>query len=140
MIVQGNDIDAAHGTEQTTQHPRTVLLVDDKDDSRILLKWFLESFGFVVQPARGAAQALRMFNDKLHDVVLTDNSMPGMSGSEMAHVIKLRSPTTPVLMYTGEKPEDTSCLDVVILKPSHLLVLKEALDKLFTEKAPPPAD
>jgi len=42
-----------------------------------------------------------LFDPKLHDVVLTDNSMPGMTGAEMAHIIKLPLACTPVLMYTG---------------------------------------
>jgi CheY-like chemotaxis protein len=78
-----------------------------------------------------------MFDPKLHDLVLTDNSMPGMSGAEMAHVIKLRSPSTPVLMYTGRPPEDQSCLDLVIQRPTHLLKLKEAVDRLLTQAANP---
>jgi len=132
-----------HGTEQRAeggvQHPRarTVLLVDDKHDSRITLKWFLDTFGYVVQPARSASEALTLFDPFLHDLVLTDNSMPGMTGAEMSHIIKMRSPHTPVLMYTGEPPADQSCLDIVIQKPAHLMELKNALDKLFVEHPGP---
>jgi hypothetical protein len=34
-------------------------------------------------------------------------------------------------MYTGVAPENLSCLDKVILKPAHLLELKEAIDVLL---------
>jgi len=66
--------------------------------------------------------------------VVTDNSMPGMTGAEMAHVIKMRSSSTPVLMYSGNPPDDRSCLDVVIQRPTHLLTLKEAVDKLLVAR------
>jgi len=54
-----------------------------------------------------------------------------MTGVEMAHVIKLRSPSTPVLMHTGQPPDVRSCLDFVIQKPAHLLALKEAAERLI---------
>ena len=110
---------------------KTVLLVDDGDDSRVTTKWFLANFGFAVDSVRSAEEALALFDPKLHDVVVTDNSMPGMTGAEMAHVIKLRSPSTPVLMYTGLAPVDQTCVDLVIQRPTHMLSLKDAVDKLL---------
>ena len=96
---------------------------------------FLNNFGFEVDSAGSASEALARFNPGLHDLVLTDNSMPGMTGSEMAHIIKLRSPATPVVMCTGNPPSDTTSIDVVIAKPTHLLAIKDAVDKLLGEKA-----
>ena len=113
---------------------KTILLVDDGDDIRVTTKWFLTSFGFAVDAARTAEEALALFNPAIHDVVVTDNSMPGMTGAEMAHVIKMRSPSTPILMYSGKPPDNRSCLDVVIQRPTHLLTLKDAVDKLLTTK------
>ncbi len=111
--------------------PRGILLVDDSDDARLTTKWFLSSFGYSVDTARDPAEALKMFDPAVHDAVVTDNSMPGMSGAEMAHIIKLRSPKTRVMMYSGQPPADTSCLDVVLQRPAHLLSLREALRELM---------
>jgi len=113
---------------------RTILLVDDADECRITTKWFLANFGYTVDTVRSAEEALALFNPAIHDLVITDNSMPGMTGAEMAHVIKLRSPSTPVLMYTGHPPEDRSCVDVVVQRPTHFLTLKDAADKLLADK------
>jgi CheY-like chemotaxis protein len=113
---------------------KTVLVVDDTDVNRITTKWFLSSFGYAVVCARSAEDALAIFNPDIHDAVVTDNSMPCMSGSEMAHIIKLRSPSTPVLMVSGSPPEDRSRLDFVAQKPVHLMVLKNALDALLKRK------
>ncbi len=109
----------------------TVLLVDDRDDCRLTTKWFLGNFGYTVDSVRDVESALAVFDPRVHDIVVTDNSMPGMSGLELAHVIKLRSPATPILMYTGQPPEDRSCLDLVIQRPAHLLELKHGLEKLL---------
>lgn len=115
---------------------RTVLLVEGRDDSRLITKWFLGTFGFVVECVRNAEEALAVFDSKVHDLVITDNSMPGMSGVEMAHVIKLRSPRTPVLMCTGHVPDDTSCVDLAFERPVHLLQIKDAAERLIAEKTP----
>ena len=123
--------------DPTPSHVKTVLLVDDVDESRIVAKWFLSYFGYVVDSVRSAEEALGVFDPKVHDAVLTDNSIPGMTGVEMAHILKLRSPSTPVIMHTGSPPEDRSCLDFVVQKPVHLLEIKEALDKLLAEVPPP---
>jgi CheY-like chemotaxis protein len=113
---------------------KTILLVDDEDDCRVTTKWFLANFGYAVDSARGAEEALALFDPRVHDLIVTDNSMPGMTGGEMAHIIKLRSPATPVLMYTALPPDERSCLDAVVQRPTHLLALKEAVDRLLTDK------
>lgn len=113
---------------------KIVLLVDDDVDTRLLTKMFLNNFGYEVDSTDSAGEALARFNPGLHDIVLTDNSMQGMTGGEMAHIIKLRSPSTPVLMCTGNPPNDRSSIDVVITKPTHLLAIKDALDKLLGSK------
>ena len=119
-------------------HPslQTILLVDDVDDCRLTTKWFLCSFGYAVEAVRSAEEALALFDSKTHDVVVTDNSMPGMSGAEMAHIIKLRSPVTPVVMYSGTMPQDRSCVDLIILRPAHLLGLKDAIENVLQQNPP----
>jgi CheY-like chemotaxis protein len=112
----------------------TVLIVDDDIDIRLLTKVFLNNFGYEVDCANSAGEALARFNPSLHDLVLTDNSMPGMTGGEMAHIIKMRSPSTPVVMCSGNPPHDCTSIDVVIKKPTYLLAIKDAIDKLVAAK------
>jgi CheY-like chemotaxis protein len=117
---------------------KTVLIVDDDDDTRILTKMFLNNFGYEVESANSTSEALARFDPSLHDVVLTDNSMEGMTGGEMAHIIKMRSPGTPIVMCTGSPPSDCSPIDVVIKKPTFLLAIKDAIDKLVVARTPLP--
>jgi len=60
---------------------------------------------FVVHAFSNAQDALVHFDPRIHDLVVTDNSMAMMTGAEMAQIIKLRSPATPVLMYSGHPPK-----------------------------------
>jgi DNA-binding NtrC family response regulator len=115
---------------------KTILLVDDEDACRVTTRWFLTNFGYAVDAVRTAEEALALFNPAIHDLVVTDNAMLGMTGAEMAHVIKRQSPSTLVLMYTGHPPDDRSCLDWVVQRPTHLLTLKDAVDKLLADKGP----
>jgi CheY-like chemotaxis protein len=110
---------------------KTILLVDDCRATRLMTKWFLDYTGYIVHTFSDAQDALAQFNPKIHDLVVTDNSMSPMTGAEMAHIIKMRSPATPVLMYTGAAPEDQSCLDAVVQRPAPLPILKDAIDKLL---------
>lgn len=110
---------------------KTILLVDDASESRILAKWFLSTFDYVVHSAANAEDALARFDPTVHSLVLTDNSMPGMSGREMASIIKQRSPATPIIMFTGNPPVNLNCVDLVIQKPAHLLNVKHAIDRFI---------
>jgi CheY-like chemotaxis protein len=110
---------------------KTILLVDDNIDTRVLTKMFLNNFGYEVDSVDSGVTALKQFDPEVHSLVLTDNSMPELTGGEMAHLIKQRSPLTPVLMCTGHPPNDCSAIDLVIAKPTHLLAIKDAISKLL---------
>jgi len=120
--------------KETSTAVKTILVVNDDDESRVLLKFFLDNVGYAVDLAQNAEEGLSRFDRNLHDLVLTDNTMPGMSGSEMAHIIKLRSPATPVIMFTGNPPTDRSAVDFMITKPAHLIEIKEAVEKCLAPK------
>ena len=111
---------------------RTILLVDDSDVCRITTEWFLANLGYEVHSVGSAEEALQLFDPTTHDLLVTDNSMPGMTGAQMTHVIKMRSPSTPIIMYTSAPPIDHYCVDVVIKRPTHLLVLRDAVRRLLT--------
>jgi len=112
--------------------PRTILLVDDSHEARFITKMFLANFGFIVHSFSTAEDALTYFDGEVHDLVVTDNTMAGMTGEEMAHVIKMRSPSTPVVMYSGSRPADCSCVDSIVAKPASLASLKEVVDQLLS--------
>jgi CheY-like chemotaxis protein len=113
---------------------KNVLLVDDSVVCLVAIKRYLERSGYTVETVTCAEEALAVFDPKLHDLVLTDNQMPGMSGAELARILKQRCPSTPVLMLTGAPPEDRSWLDGLVGKSEQLLNLKVAIEKLQAEK------
>lgn len=117
----------AGGQLTVSPHPREVLLVDDNNETRLATKWFLSFLGCRVHSMRSSEQALALFDPSIHEVIVTDNSLAGMTGTELARAIRARSPATAIIMYTGRAPKDESCLDMVIRKPTHVLSLRDAV-------------
>ncbi len=78
-----------------------VLVVDDELSMREFLSILLEREGYDVTVAGSAEEALRFMETALFDLVLSDVSMPGLSGIELLARIKEHSPDTAVLMLTA---------------------------------------
>ena len=116
--------------------PKFVLLVAPDDATRHTAKWTLTDFGYLVDMTRSAEEALTLFDPALHDVVVTADAMPGISGAELAHIIKLRSPRTPVVLLARRAaPADRSCLDAVLEKGARAWGLVDVLQKLLAARA-----
>jgi CheY-like chemotaxis protein len=58
--------------------PRKILVVEDYDDSRLLMKFMLESHGYEVDEARDGREALESCENYPPDLILMDMSMPVM--------------------------------------------------------------
>lgn len=85
--------------QANSQH--SLLLVDDEEDIRDVLRLPLEDLGYRVLTADNAGTALSVFNQEKPAVVLTDIKMPGMDGIELLQKIKHECPETEVIMITG---------------------------------------
>lgn len=66
----------------------TILVVDDQDDNRNLLRTFLEKGGFEVVEARNGSQALMQLSTDLPDLMLLDIVMPELDGYEVCRRLK----------------------------------------------------
>ena len=78
-----------------------ILVVDDEDHVRDLLRDILESEGYQVGLASGGREALSLINEDAFDAVFTDLGMQGMSGWELAHAIRERDRLMPLAVITG---------------------------------------
>ena len=100
-----------------------ILVVDDEEGVRELLRDLLEGEGFRVYLAPGSREALSLFEVHQFDGVFTDVGMPGMSGWELAHAIRQRNETIPIAVITGwgeavgSNEQKEARVDWVIAKP-----------------------
>jgi DNA-binding NtrC family response regulator len=76
-----------------------VLLADDKESVLELLATLLASYD--ITRASDGAQALRLVESQIFDVVVTDIRMPGADGHEVLKAVQSYSPESPVVMLTA---------------------------------------
>lgn len=95
-----------------------ILCVDDETIPRTLRKLILEKQGYEVIVATSAMEALEILKTSRFDLVLTDQMMPGMSGTDLTKRIKSATPRMPVIIISGmnELPLDSHHADRFISK------------------------
>ncbi len=78
------------------------LLVDDEDAVRMTAADMLEDIGYLVIQVSSAEEALSLIDaGREIDVLITDHLMSGMSGAELAHIVRSRHPALPILIVSG---------------------------------------
>lgn len=88
---------------------RSVVLVDDAADVRMLLQVLLELEGFTVTAAADGPAGLAAVRAARPDVVLLDVQLPGMDGTEVLRHLRDDPATAglPVVLLTGAPAQDT---------------------------------
>lgn len=114
-----------------------ILCVDDEPNSLVLRKLVLEKAGYRVLPASSAAQALEVFSREKVDLVLSDQLMPGGTGTELAKKIKNVSPDLPVIVISGvnEVPPDADSADMFMSKVEGPQAMCEKISSLLNPNA-----
>ncbi len=89
-------------SDKTTPMPTAeILLVEDKDSLRQMLRLTLQNAGHSVDEARDGAEARRKLNDTRYNLVLTDLKMPRADGLEVLRAAKSADSDTAVIMLTA---------------------------------------
>lgn len=117
-----------------------ILLVDDEPSVSRAIKMLLEYDGYKVSVADSGESALALFAREPFDIVITDFSMFGMNGGELAARIKQLRPEQLIILATASiyKLEKTNSpirtVDFVLDKPFGLKELREAIAYVKTPK------
>ncbi|MEO8361550.1 MAG: EAL domain-containing protein [Vicinamibacteria bacterium] len=114
----------------------TILVVDDDDDVRFVVADSLRQAGFRVEEAETGAVALqKLSRDSAADAVISDISMPGLSGVEMLRMIRSRDLDIPVVLLTG-RPSLETAIEAVeggalryLRKPAATAEIVETMDQ-----------
>ena len=98
-------IDRRHETEQKAEDIR-ILFVEDEDSVRTFAIRALQKKGYEVIGCNSAENALEQLeNDKDFDLLITDMVMPGMSGAELAGIVREKIPGIKILLASGYSEE-----------------------------------
>jgi CheY-like chemotaxis protein len=116
------------------------LVVEDEEGARMALAKILETYGHDVTAVEDGEAALAALDDGgVFDIVLTDLTLPGMSGWEVASEIRHRSPDVPVVVLSGwdidknDKNIAQSGVSMVLSKPVKVREMLSAVGKLLVK-------
>ena len=91
---------------------QTILIVDDEEPIRQLLKYNLEREGYTTFQAANGLQALEKARSEKIDLIILDLMLPDMSGLDICRILKNDAKTTciPIVMVTA-KTEDADIVN-----------------------------
>jgi DNA-binding response OmpR family regulator len=109
--------------QRLTGPPKRILVVDDDNSIRQLSTEMLVQAGFAVDAAIDGAAGWEALQAKQYDLMITDNSMPKVSGVELVKLLRSKNPILPIIMASGAAPTEEMRrnpwldISVILLKP-----------------------
>ncbi len=118
---------------------KTILVVDDYEDTRILIKFLLEELGYQVVEAKDGWKAVESVKRQVPDLILMDMALPlvnGISATKLIREFKEAS-KTPIIAFTAsgrhiyQQAIDAGCNDFID-KPIDIEKLELMLKQYLT--------
>ncbi len=78
-----------------------VIIIDDEEDIRIVLKEIFVRAGFEVEIAGNGQEGIALLREQGADLVITDIIMPGNDGVETAYDIRMEFPSIKIIVMSG---------------------------------------
>ncbi|HEY6837133.1 MAG TPA: response regulator [Geobacteraceae bacterium] len=124
---------------------KKILVVDDLEQNRLLLRDVLEYFGYEVVEAGNGEEGVKMAREHLPDLILMDMSMPVMDGYAALHILRSDPLTRAIRVaaITSFAPEDATRdvfaagADEYIPKPIEIKKLPGLVEKMLGSNAVP---
>ena len=118
---------------------KRILIVDDYDSGRRVLREKLEIQGYVCQEVADGAEALKALQVTQFDLIITDNQMPVMTGLELLQALnkKPKNLRPPIILLTGylteplEQAAKLAGASAVLTKPVKDQVILSAITRIL---------
>lgn len=130
-------------SETTPAPQQRVLLINENRNGLVARKSVLMGEGYTVTACDTPGEALSLFTIEVFDLVVTDYSLPGMSGTDLIQVLREQRPGIPVVLVSGMVDvlglnEQNTGADAVVAKcafeVSHMV---RAVNRLLRKPATP---
>ena len=139
---RSDDISEISAKKHLPLGSETILLVDDEEDVLDMMHSMLERLGYQVISALNGLEALEIFQkgSKAFDLVITDQTMPKMTGMELIRELRLIRSDIPIILCTGfnEKitEDNTRHLEIgaLIGKPVRIAEIAEKIREVLDRK------
>ena len=130
---------AVDATGELVYGKEHVLIVDDEDMIVDIMKEMLEKLGYHVTAFNNSTDALREFqtHSKNYDLVITDMTMPGMTGDRLAEEMKKLKTDIPIIICTGfneainRAKAEMKGIQGFIMKPVNMTKLSKTIRKVL---------
>jgi PAS domain S-box-containing protein len=122
-----------------------ILVIDDEEDLVTVMEKYLSSLGYQVTTSISSPEALEIFRDRPHrfDLVITDMTMPQMTGLKLSQEIHATRPDIPIILNTGyevsisEAEAKINGIREFVMKPIRFnefsVIIRNVLDKQFSK-------
>jgi len=142
--LEGNTVQENGAPEFTLHGKEHILLIDDEEVLAELGKTMLERLGYHVTTRRNSLDALTTFQNQpeAFDLIITDQTMPGMTGIDLARRILQIRPEMPIILCTGysslisEDKAKAAGIKGFALKPLAKKYIGELIRKILDGKYP----
>lgn len=116
--------------------PKTILVVDDFEETQVLLKYLLEKLGYQVLQAKDGAKALESVKRQVPDLILMDMAMPLVNGIAATKLIRRlkEASEVPIIAFTAsgdfikQQAIDAGCNDF-LEKPIDIDKLQNTIEQ-----------
>jgi DNA-binding NtrC family response regulator len=118
-----------------------ILIADDDEVSCQLFAEVLEKEGYRVDRAQSGDAALALLDNELHDLLIIDVRMPGMTGLDVTRVVHRKLPSLPIVVMTAFGSIETAIEAIhegafdFISKPMNLEELKKTVARALAQPA-----
>ncbi|MEE8233343.1 MAG: ATP-binding protein, partial [Gammaproteobacteria bacterium] len=128
---------------ETPVEKKRILLVEDNEDNRLLVKTYLKKLPYIIDEAENGEIAVDLYRENTYDLILMDVQMPVMDGHEATKAMRVLEaesgrPTTPIIALTAHaiKEEIDKCLaagcDTHVGKPIKKSTLLSVIEDFVT--------
>lgn len=128
-------------TNTTHSRGATILVAEDDDDNRDILRTLLALRGFDVLEAADGQQAVELARTARPDLILMDLRMPVMNGLAAARAIRQQSKSLPIVALSAYHPSQHGAVasaagcDEYVVKPIDYNRLEAVIDRLLKRAA-----
>jgi len=115
---------------------KNIMVIDDDDHIRLLLKELLESSGYKVSLAKDGLEGMNKLKNEPVDLLLLDVRLPYISGIGLIKIARQHKPEIPIICMTGyglspETMVEEECIEKLLRKPFKISELLNAVNDML---------